>query len=208
MPLPAPEPVQALPGGTVIVERRSDALPTVLRDMMKYSTNLTAEAVGMTASTARGAAAARGRSGAVMSAWLSARLGGSKARFVDHSGLGADDRISALEMVRAVGVLGPKAGLRGLRKPFKLRDEKGNYRKEQALRVDAKTGTLNFVSTLTGYMTGPDGTDLAFAIFTGDVARRARAGANEQPQGGRAWISRSKVLQSALLERWGALYGS
>ena len=207
VPLPAPEPVQALPGGTVIVERRSDALPTVLRDMMKYSTNLTAEAVGMTASTARGAAAARGRSGAVMSAWLSARLGGSKARFVDHSGLGADDRISALEMVRAVGVLGPKAGLRGLMKPFTLRDERGNFRKEQALRVDAKTGTLNFVSTLTGYMTAPDGTELVFAIFTGDLARRARATQDEEPAGSGAWVRRSKVLQSQLLERWATLYG-
>ena len=89
-----------------------------------------------------------------------------------------------------------------------MRDAKGKRIDGHPVQVRAKTGTLNFVSTLTGYMTGPDGTDLAFAIFTGDVARRARAGANEQPQGGRAWISRSKVLQSALLERWGALYGS
>ena len=113
-----------------------------------------------------------------------------------------------MEMVRAVTLLGPKAGLRGLMKPFALRDAGGKVPQGQALRVDEKTGTLNFVSTLTGYMTAPDGTELAFAIFTGDVARRARAGASEQPQGGRAWISRSKVLQSALLERWGALYGS
>ncbi|RWR52138.1 D-alanyl-D-alanine carboxypeptidase/D-alanyl-D-alanine-endopeptidase [Sinirhodobacter huangdaonensis] len=208
VPLPAPKPVAMLPGGTVLVEQASDPLPVILRAMMKHSTNVTAEAVGMTTSVARGAPAGRGASGAAMSEWLHARLGGGRARFVDHSGLGADTRISAMEMVRAVTLLGPKAGLRGLMKPFALRDAGGKVQQGQALRVDAKTGTLNFVSTLTGYMTAPDGTELAFAIFTGDVARRARAGASEQPQGGRAWISRSKVLQSALLERWGALYGS
>lgn len=206
--LPAPQEVRALPTGTVLASRGSDALPTILRDMMKYSTNITAEAVGMMASAARGAQAARGASGAAMSAWLSGKLGGTKARFVDHSGLGADDRISALEMVRAVSLLGPKAGLRGLMKPFNLRDEAGRTVKDSALKVDAKTGTLNFVSTLTGYMTAPDGTELVFAIFTGDLARRARSKDSEEPEGSGAWVKRSKILQSQLLERWAGLYGS
>ncbi|PTV96668.1 D-alanyl-D-alanine carboxypeptidase/D-alanyl-D-alanine-endopeptidase (penicillin-binding protein 4) [Rhodobacter aestuarii] len=203
-PLPAPQPLRALPAGAqVITARQSTDLPRILRDMMRYSTNITAEAVGMTATAARGANAARGPSGAAMSQWLAQRLGGGKARFVDHSGLGANDRISALEMVRAVTLLGPKVGLRGLMKPFELRDDNGGKRQSQPFRVDAKTGTLNFVSTLTGYMTAPDGTELTFAIFTGDLARRQRAG----DSGSGAWVRRSKVLQSRLLERWAALYG-
>ena len=113
-----------------------------------------------------------------------------------------------MEMVRAVTLLGPKAGLRGLMKPFALRDAGGEGQAGEGLRVEAGTGTVHGGPRLIGNKTAPDGTELAFAIFTGDVARRARAGASEQPQGGRAWISRSKVLQSALLERWGALYGS
>lgn len=205
--LPAPQEVRNLPGGTVLVSHASDALPVILRDMMRYSTNITAEAVGMTATAARGASPAMGASGAAMSAWLAGKLGGSAARFVDHSGLGANDRISALDMVRAVSLLGPKAGLRGLMKPFKLRDEAGRNVKDQSLRIDAKTGTLNFVSTLTGYMTAPDGTELVFAIFTGDLARRARSKDSEEPEGSGAWVRRSKVLQSQLLERWAALYG-
>jgi len=206
--LPAPQEVGALPGGRVIAALSSDELPKILRSMMKYSTNITAEAVGMTASVARGAPAARGRSGAAMSDWLSQRLGGTKARFVDHSGLGADNRISAQEMVRAVTLLGPKVGLRGLMKPFNLRDESGRSVKDAPMRIDAKTGTLNFVSTLTGYMTAPDGTELTFAIFTGDLARRARAKEAEEPAGGRGWVSRSKILQSQLLSRWAMLYGA
>ncbi|MBZ4021369.1 D-alanyl-D-alanine carboxypeptidase/D-alanyl-D-alanine-endopeptidase [Rhodobacter sp. TJ_12] len=203
-PLPSPEPLRRLPNGAqVLAAHQSAELPRILRDMMRYSTNITAEAVGMTATVARGANAARGASGAAMSQWLSQRLGGGRSRFVDHSGLGASDRISTLEMVRAVTLLGPRVGLRGLMKPFALRDDNGRKRQSQAFAVDAKTGTLNFVSTLAGYMTAPDGTELTFAIFTGDLARRQRAGSD----GSAAWVRRSKVLQSRLLERWAALYG-
>lgn len=206
--LPAPEPLPALPAGAVVVaERASAALPTILRDMMRYSTNITAEAVGMTASAASGAAAARGRSGAAMSGWLKGRLGGGTVALVDHSGLGAQNRIAPHDMVRAMALLGPKAGLRGLMKPFALRDESGGKVPDAGFRVDAKTGTLNFVSTLAGYMTAPDGTELVFAIFTGDLARRARSRNSESPEGSGGWVRRSKILQSQLLSRWASLYG-
>lgn len=208
IPLPRPERTGGLPGnGRVLVERGSDPLTPLLRAMMRHSTNLTAETVGMRATAQRGQAAARGASGDAMSLWLRTRLGGGQARFVDHSGLGAETRISPMEMTRAVALLGPQAGLRGLMRPFNLRDETGGRAPETGLRVDAKTGTLNFVSTLTGYLTTPGGRDLAFTIFTGDLARRARFAGQEDPPGGRAWIARSKILQSRLLERWGTVYG-
>lgn len=206
--LPAPGTLRNLPANAaVLASHTSDTLPQILRSMLKYSTNITAEAVGMTTTAARGGNAARGASGAAMSAWLSDRLGGTRARFIDHSGLGAEDRISAFEMVRAVTLLGPRLGLRGLLKPFLLRDSAGNRFEMPGLRVDAKTGTLNFVSTLTGYITAPDGTELTFAIFTGDLARRARSQGATRPEGGRAWVGRSKLLQSQLITRWATLYG-
>ena len=208
VPLPAPRGIDGLPGGTVLASHASAPLNVILRDMMKYSTNLTAEAVGMTTSRYRQANAARGASGAAMADWLKARAGTGSVRFADHSGLGADTRISAMDMVRALRLLGPQVGLRGLMKGFDLRDETGRKLQSQPLDVDAKTGTLNFVSTLAGYMTAPDGTDLAFAIFTGDLGRRARAARQEQPEGSIGWVKRSKILQSQLLMRWATLYGS
>ena len=205
--LPAPQPVRNLAGGTVLVSHASEALPGILRDMMKYSTNLTAEAVGMTASAARGANPALGRSGAAMSDWLAARAGIRGAKFVDHSGLNVQTRVSAADMVHALRVVGAPMGLRGLMKGFSLRDDQGRTIKNHPIRVDAKTGTLNFVSTLAGYLTARDGTELVFAIFTGDVARRARAKNAEAPEGAGEWVKRSKILQSRLVERWGLLYG-
>lgn len=208
IPLPAPQPVAALPGGTVLVQKSSAALRDVLRDMLRYSTNITAEAVGMTASRQRGAPAALGRSGPAMGEWARARSGMRRAKFVDHSGLGAASRVTPAEMVRALAMLGPPAGLRGILRDIALRDQNGRAMKSHPVKVQAKTGTLNFVSSLAGFMTAPDGTELVFAILTGDVARRARFKDFEVAEGSVEWVRRSKRLQQQLIERWAAIYGS
>ena len=206
--LPAPMPVRDYPGGEVVAAVSSNDLPTILRDMMRFSTNLTAETVGMMTSASRGAGAGLGHSGRAMSEWIGARAGIRAAAFFDHSGLNVRSRISAAGMVQALRSVGAPMGVRGLMKPFDLRDDKGRKVKGGPLRVDAKTGTLDYVSTLAGYLTAPDATELVFAIFTGDLARRARMKESDaDKRASSAWIRRSKILQSRLLERWGALYG-
>ncbi|KEO60901.1 D-alanyl-D-alanine carboxypeptidase/D-alanyl-D-alanine-endopeptidase [Thioclava indica] len=208
VPLPKPESISRMPGGDVLVTQASDALSPLLRAMMKYSTNLTAEAVGLTTSARLGAGNSLAASGKAMANWLGTRTGARSARFTDHSGLRADARIAAGDMVTALRVLGVPMGLRSLMKPFKLRDATGKTMKTQPFAVDAKTGTLDFVSTLAGYMTAPDGTELVFAIFTSDLAQRRRTRGHERPAGQRDWVKRSKILQSQLLQRWAAVYGA
>ncbi len=204
-----PERRNDAPGGIRIVERQSEPLGTVVRDMLKYSTNLTAEVVGLSASAAQGPAPATlaGSAGA-MSAWLSGRLSDGAARFVDHSGLGVDSRISPRAMVQALTGAGAEGTLRGLLKAFEIRDAKGRTR-GTVPGVVAKTGTLNFVSSLAGYVEAPSGRVLAFAIFSADLDRRARIAPEdrERPEGARGWSRRSRAMQQALLERWAAVYG-
>lgn len=209
VPLPAPEIAPALPEGKVLVEQRSGDLRVILKDMLKYSTNLTAEAVGMAASVRRGVMSHVG-SGREMSRWANERAGVSSVRLVDHSGLGGASRISAADMVRALVRLGPDAGMRGLMKDYSFRDEAGRKVKGQDVRVSAKTGTLNFVSALAGYITTADGRELVFATFTGDVARRDAIPESqmERPDGSKAWVARSRRLQQELIERWAAVYGA
>ncbi|WP_372841163.1 D-alanyl-D-alanine carboxypeptidase/D-alanyl-D-alanine-endopeptidase [Phaeovulum sp.] len=202
--LPEPVQVRTMPGGTVLAQHDSADLTTILREMLRYSTNITAEAVGMSASGARGTGAGSiAGSGRAMSSWLAER-GIEGTRFADHSGLGVETRMSAGALVEAMAQLGPAAGLRGLLRPFSMPKESGAV----PLQVSAKTGTLNFVSTLTGFITAPGGVELAFAIFTADEPRREAAGPVEAPAGSRSWINRSKTLQHQLIARWGKAYGA
>jgi D-alanyl-D-alanine carboxypeptidase/D-alanyl-D-alanine-endopeptidase (penicillin-binding protein 4) len=190
----------------------SAPLHDLLADMLKYSNNLTAEMVGMSATVARGGRPkSLSDSATAMSDWAAAAYGMNTTRLVDHSGLGDASRMTASDLVRAlVEVVRRHDGLRALLKPFPLRDAKRRVIKGHPIRVDAKTGTLNFVSGLGGYMTAADGTELAFAIFIADMDRRARIPPEDRevPEGARAWNVRAKTLQQALIERWGDLYGA
>jgi D-alanyl-D-alanine carboxypeptidase/D-alanyl-D-alanine-endopeptidase (penicillin-binding protein 4) len=56
-------------------------------------------------------------------------------------------------MVAALRALGPRAGLGGLMKEVKFKGAKGIDQTLLPRRVVGKTGTLNFVSALVGYLT-------------------------------------------------------
>ncbi|TNF57203.1 MAG: D-alanyl-D-alanine carboxypeptidase/D-alanyl-D-alanine-endopeptidase [Rhodobacteraceae bacterium] len=197
------------PGGTVLANHFSDPLRMILRDMLHFSTNITAEMVGLSATRARGGKVQSLKASAdAMNAWARAQLGMQSVALVDHSGLGdasrmtPQDLVSALVQVRRGGILRP------LLKPVALRDERGRIIQNHPIKVDAKTGTLNFVSGLGGYMTTAGGREMAFAIFTADIDQRARIKRQdrETPQGARSWNGRSRKLQQALIERWGSVY--
>ena len=208
--LPAPETTAVLPSGGTVVSHASADLATILRDMLKYSTNMTAEGVGLTASKARGAKVATlAASAAAMNRWLVQTRGVKSAAFVDHSGLGGNTRIAATDLVAALQHPAGKAALRGLMKQFALVDAKGREILDHPVRITAKTGTLNFVSGLAGFAGTANGRDLVFAILCADVARRDRVPMEdrEQPEGGQAWTRRARRLQQALIERWSGLYG-
>ncbi|MDX5357900.1 MAG: D-alanyl-D-alanine carboxypeptidase/D-alanyl-D-alanine-endopeptidase [Rhodobacterales bacterium] len=193
--LPDPQAVGGQPAGTVLAQVVSPPLPDMLRAMLRHSTNLTAETLGLTAS---GAGSLR-ESARRMSDWLRATHG-VEADFVDHSGLGGGSRISAAAMA---GALMRVPQLADLMRPFPTRS-KG---KGEGPRVQAKTGTLNFVSGLAGYVAGPK--PLVFAIFAADTARRdrLRGAERERPAGGPEWTRRARAMQGQLIERWAALYG-
>ncbi len=199
------------PQGMPLVVHQSEPLERVLKGMLKYSTNVTAEMVGMAATRARGVMPqSLADSAAEMNRWAAERFGADGMAMVDHSGLGDASRVVPAALVRTLVAVGQSQRLRPLLKPFALTDSQGRPVKDHPIRVDAKTGTLNFVSGLGGYLTTADGSELAFAIFTADVAHRATIprAHRERPEGARSWNRRSRKLQRQLLERWGSLYGS
>ncbi|RYH10092.1 D-alanyl-D-alanine carboxypeptidase/D-alanyl-D-alanine-endopeptidase [Tropicimonas sp. IMCC6043] len=195
--------------GTEIARVESEDLRSIIHDMLKYSTNVTAEALGLAATGRAGAvpetlAASAGR----MSGWIGEEIGSPRPALVDHSGLGGASRVSARDMVRSLVTLGPRHDIEPLMKPITMKDAKGRPVEDHPVQIRAKTGTLNFVSTLAGYATLPGGRRLAFATFVTDVPRRDAIPLEqrERPEGVRSWTARARTLQLQLIDRWGDVY--
>lgn len=205
--LPPAQIIPALPSLTdTIVQHSSAPLPDVLRAMLKFSTNLTAEAVGLTASGAPDLTT----SAAAMTAWAQSTFGITGV-LGDHSGLGPLSRISTAEMMTVMlrarrTATGPM--LHGLLRDMGLTGPDGKELKHSTIRSHAKSGTLNFVSCLSGYISHPTGRELAFAIFTADLPRRdaLTMDQREDPKGGAGWTKRARRLQGQLITRWAELY--
>lgn len=202
--LPKGDVVASLPGGTEIGRADSEPLTVVLRDMLKFSTNITAECCGLSSSREARLAA----SGRAMTDWARERLG-MASTFADHSGLGSTSRVTAADMAQAlvranVGGMGLKPILRDVG----MKDDNGKVIKGHPVKVLAKSGTLNFVSGLAGHIVPPQGREMIFAIFTGDPARRdaVPVAQREGPEGGAAWTKRARRLQGQLISRWAGLY--
>ncbi|CTQ33256.1 D-alanyl-D-alanine carboxypeptidase/D-alanyl-D-alanine endopeptidase [Jannaschia rubra] len=188
--------------GSTVAQVQSATLDRIAASMLRYSTNLVAEVIGLTA-TARlaGRPGSLAASGDVMSQWLAQRTGTRQPDFDDHSGLNGTNRIAANDMVRLLTAPGAMARLRPLLKEITL---EGPPRQA----VQAKTGTLNFVSGLAGYFDARSGRSLAFATFVADTDRRAAlpVSERERPAGGQGWARTARSLQFDLIERWAAVH--
>lgn len=195
--LPAPRIVADLPPGSEIAALDSPPLSQLLRDMLNYSTNLTAEVVGLAASGAGGIAA----SAEAMRLWLEGQGLGQGFALADHSGLSAESRVTAVGMARAITMAEGATALAGLLKPDPLAGEAGRQAAAPHA-VAGKTGTLNFVSNLAGVITGAEGRSAGFAILCADLPAHQATRGRELPAGVRQWTKDAKALQRDLLAGW------
>lgn len=176
--------------GIEVARHDSPPLEEIARGMMKYSTNLTAEVLGQSASGGLPLAQSARR----MEAWLSERYG-SGVNVADHSGLSERSRATPRILVKVLEQ--ERARLIPLMKQIKFRGEA-----PPPAQIRAKTGSLYFVSTLAGYLIR-DERVLPFALMSGDLARRsaAKSSQTEPPQGATAWAARARIMQDKLLRR-------
>ncbi len=208
--VPPPQAASRAQTGRVLASHMSPPLDRMMRDMLRFSTNITAEIGGLAATRQAGGAGVGtlAASGQRMSAWVRSRHGVQDLRFDDHSGLNDTARVTAqgmaafLQSAHRQGVLPP------LLRRHVMRDTQGAELPGHPVQVNAKTGTLNFVSGLGGYARIPGGREIAFAIFSADLARRAAIPADqaERPADAPGWARRARTLQQGLIERWAALH--
>ncbi len=208
--LPEPQAVGSAQGGAILAEHRSDTLTSILRGMLRYSTNLTAETVGLAATQHAGhSVRALAASAERMNAWARTEHGVRGMAFVDHSGLGEGSRVSPRAMAAYMRSALSHGVLPDILRDHAMRDAQGRGQADHPISVHAKTGTLNFVSALTGFAQPRGGRRIVFSIMSADLPRRRaiRADAGERPAGTRTWTGRARTLQQDLIERWGAAQG-
>lgn len=177
----------------------SEPLSVLCRDMLKFSTNLTAECLGLRASRS----GTLRDSGDAMATWAKATLGLRHIACWDHSGLGDQSRISSIDLARFFASPTVETRIRPL-----LSEHSATYTttaggSEKGPQIYAKTGTLNFVSGLGGYVEAADGARFAFGVLNAHLERRSQLtrAQMERPDGGRSWVRRARNLQSQLITR-------
>ena len=212
--VPVAVPLRAPEGGQELATHQSRPLGRILRDMLRFSTNITAEATGSAASRAVGMEANDLKASAqVMNAWASIVAGfdinDPGFNFVNHSGLTLQSRVSPRRMVELLAALGrraPDAGAAHSRLPGGIAGYLKRYNVAakavpldyDRLEVVAKTGTMSYVRGLAGYIATPKGRRLAFAIFSNDLPKRS--GGAEKVN--KRWMGRAKGFERSLIRNW------
>ena len=165
--------------------------------MLKHSTNLTAEILGVTASSNFSPVSSLGASSHKMVRWLEERCNLNGVSLVDHSGLNDQSTISAKSMVNI---------LRDSRMQIQIKPllKKIPYRRKKGQKIFGKTGTLHYVSALAGYIDNSKGRNLAFSIFVSDMRKRRNLENHqkENPRGSTSWMNSARYFQRLLINRW------
>jgi len=215
--LPAPQPGTAPESARTLAEHPSPPMHEVVRAMLRYSNNLVAELTGLAAGRQlTGQRIGLSQSAIAIAQWYERVLPETDwARFDpgNHSGLNAGARMTPDQLAailrfahdarygrdgRTLIELLPTVGLDGgLGRRLQTPDT--------SFAVFAKTGTMNFVSGLAGYLPTRGGRARMFAIFVNDKPLRraydADPGGNWGQQAG-GWRSRAKELEAALVRLW------
>ncbi|MEM9725496.1 MAG: D-alanyl-D-alanine carboxypeptidase/D-alanyl-D-alanine-endopeptidase [Pseudomonadota bacterium] len=218
--LPRPERAAAPLTATVLARHESAPLLEIMRAMLKHSTNITAEAVGVAASRERGLTRLEiDRSAALMSSWADTRFGilgstaGVDARptaFRNHSGLSTSSRLTS----RAMAAILIEAA-RSQPEYDQFFDLLPRYRMKglpKGAQVRAKTGTVYYGRGLAGYLACPKGKRLAFSYLHSDIPGRTKFDAaydpasGARPGGASAWLGRARSIEKKLLVRWAKKY--
>ena len=205
--LPEPAPGVVPDGAREVARHESPPLSEIASGVLRYSNNLSAELIGLTASRAlTGRVLGLVDSATAVSAWWKLRLPGADwtGFLIDnHSGLSSNSRATPRQIVvmleEAAALLGG-ADFHELLKPISWKGVKGSAR--------VKTGTMSYARGLAGYIDTATGRRLAFAIFFNDAAGRERLDANFDPRvvaidaKSRTWRDRALKLEQKLTTEW------
>ncbi|MDJ0949317.1 MAG: D-alanyl-D-alanine carboxypeptidase/D-alanyl-D-alanine-endopeptidase [Alphaproteobacteria bacterium] len=216
--LPPPAPGAAPPAARLIDQYDSRLLLESVEDMLKFSNNLSAELMGLSATRKLAAQPLDlPQSAAVKTTWFRTRapdVDWRGVRLANHSGLSTRSRISPAQMA-AILRYATKRSYQGLNYqtllPFKA--WAGTETLPEPVLVWAKSGTMKYIRGLAGIAQLREERPLGFVIFLNDIpGRRAY---DEDPKArvpwmvakARNWMGRAKALEQALIRSWLQQFG-
>lgn len=156
------------PAGTpTLAEVRSPPLSAIVRDMLLHSVNQTAELLTKELGRERGSGGTTAAGVAVITAWKASHgVAPAASTTVDGSGLDPANRVTCDQMVHLLDTTGGRSGALAASLPVAAASGTllGRFRGSAAAgRLRAKTGSLNSVTALDGFVDLPDGGSLTFA---------------------------------------------
>ncbi|NLF26085.1 MAG: D-alanyl-D-alanine carboxypeptidase/D-alanyl-D-alanine-endopeptidase [Deltaproteobacteria bacterium] len=169
------------PGAKRLWTHKSKALSLILEDLNHYSNNFTAEQITTVLGTSSKGTADHRLGLARMADYLK-RSGFDPTEFyvADGSGLSRENRLSARIVTRILFEVHRDKNIQPeFEKSLSVAGRNGTLRKRDlgalGLRLRGKTGTLDGVSALSGYLFDVDKRKLAFAILQNRTVSRDRA---------------------------------
>lgn len=191
------------PTAPVIAGVESPPLAEIVRLALRYSNNMTAELVGLAASTRMAGAppASLAQSAALHVDWLkhaAPQVDWRGFALPNHSGLTPQGRATPRQLAELVRLSG--SDLQGLMKVMAADGENGG--------IEGKTGTMYFAVSLAGQIRRPDQAPLYFAVMLVDWPARAAQEALPMvrpagpPPGAAAWRDRARKTIKELTQNW------
>jgi len=208
--LPEPTPGTAGAEAREIASHQSPDLAEIIRRVLRSSNNMAAELVGLAASRSiTGRPLTLEESAETVANYWRLRvpsLDWDGFYLENHSGLSSKSRVSPRQLVAMLQAAADPAGDPEFYRLLRAASWKAPNGK--AVRIRAKTGTIEYGRGLAGYVDAADGRRLAFAVFFNDFERRAALDAAFDPQVDnrdpkwRPWRRRALNLEESLLNGW------
>lgn len=210
--LPLPQRGAAPRRARILASHESPPLRPILREMLLHSNNMMAELIGLTAASRLGdVSGGLATAGGLLVDHLAATMPTVDWRgavLTNHSGLDGSARLTPHQLAaillhgwrnEALPALLPAAGWSGtLARRF---DE------DEAFRVWAKTGTVNYGLALAGYLFPETGRPAVFVAMVSDLDARDAYDALPTPTSSSeaaagTWNAQARFLQDGLVEGW------
>ena len=216
--LPRPEAGTMPDGASTIIEHEGLPLTGITDITLTYSINLMAELMSLsTAKKLSGQALPVDESSRTVFAYLAGRLDRVRwkgLRAVNGSGLTVRNRITP-EQMTAILVYADAQDYNGKKYRYLLPASgwEGSLANrldepETALRVLAKTGSINYVLSMAGYLYTSSKRNMAFVIFINDIAAREQYDADPDRRSKAsmarvyAWTNRARVVMDGIVKSW------